>query len=86
MLLQRDTQFNEGGFRGVGNSVPADLRRFVLVNNVRRLLSGSDDFSYMEQGGIDPEEVTEIDNGFEALRKQLATHCYYLFLNRQLIR
>ena len=66
-MLLDDAQFNEvnGKFRGVGNAVPAHLRRYVLVNNVRRLLSGGDDYSYMEQGGIDPEEVTHVDSGFE---------------------
>ena len=85
-MLLDDAQINDGGFKDVGNSVNVRDRRYILVNNVRRLLSRGDDFSYMEQGGIDPEEVIQIDNNFEVLRKRLATHCYYLFLNRQLIR
>ena len=53
-----------------------------MLNNVRRLLTQSDDFSYMDQG--DMEEDVQIDNLFGSMRKRLAAHCYYMHVSNQL--
>ena len=79
-LLSYDSQFTESEFRVTG---PAQhVRRRILVNNVTRLLQKNDDYSYTEQGGLDPETVTQVDTNFNAMRKRLATHTYYMFRNR----
>ena len=55
---------------------------FYLINNVTRLLQKNDDYSYAEQGGLDPETVTQVDSEFDTMRKRLATHTYYMFRKR----
>ena len=79
-LLDYDIEFQTGPFRLVG-PLPHERRR-VLINNAFRLLQKNDDYSYAEQGGLDPETVTQIDSTFYSMRKRLATHTYYMFRNR----
>ena len=73
-----------GVFRhGVTPSLTKEGRRTVLVNNVRRLLDASDDFSYVDirdSGDI----ITEVDPEFESKRKRLAHHIFYLFVHKLL--
>jgi len=84
MLLSHDKQFEEGQFRkGVSEQLPQQRRRTVLVNNVRRFLSAQDDYSYMQQGGV--QGITQVDESFSGMRKLLAEHTYYLYVNNQLI-
>ena len=78
-LLDHDSQFNTSQFRVTGRSHD---RRRVLVNNVVKLLQKNDDYSYIEQGGLNPETVTQVDSEFQSVRKRLATHTYYVFRNR----
>ena len=87
MLLHRDQQFQRGTFRhGVSTTLPRARRRTILVNNVSRLLRANDDFSFMQQGGLLEDNVTQVDTAFGTMRKRLATHAYYLFVNDQLFR
>jgi hypothetical protein len=79
MLLDHDSQFKEGCFRL--DTSPGHKRR-VLVNNVNRLLRRNDDYSYTEQGGLDPMTTTQVDSGFSAVRRRLACHTFYMFKNR----
>jgi hypothetical protein len=88
-LLTFDQQFDDvsGMFRyRVSEETPNDLRRTILVNNVRRLLQADDDYSELGRGLglVDDEVITEVDPGFEHKRKQLAQHLYYLFRTRRL--
>ena len=53
-----------------------------MLHNVARLLQKNDDYSYTEQGGLNPETVTQVDSEFQTMRKRLATHTYYMFRNR----
>ena len=78
-LLDYDKQFKTSEFRVTGD---VHERRRVLVNNVTRLLRKNDDYSYVEQGGLNPETVTQVDQEFNKMRKRLATHTYYMFRNR----
>ena len=78
-LLDYDAQFMTSEFRVTGLSHD---RRRVLVNNVARLLQKNDDYSYTEQGGLNPETVTQVDSEFHNMRNRLATHTYYMFRNR----
>ena len=82
MLLDHDVQFPTAPFR-VGGEHSVSKRR-VLVNNVSRLLRKHDDFSYIEQGGLDPETITQVDSEFSRMRTRLAKHTYYMFRNRLL--
>ena len=79
-LLDHDVQFRTAPFRTTGAT--REERRRVLVNNVTRLLRKNDDYSYIEQGGCDPETVTQVDSEFRCMRERLATHTYYMFCNR----
>ena len=75
MLLEYDHQFDDGNFRyGMGAEITRTNRRRVLLNNVRRLLRVGDDYSFM--GRDDVELTTEVDSGFEMMRKTLADHTY----------
>ena len=60
----------------------AHERRRVLINNVNKLLQKNDDYSYTEQGGLNPETVTQVDSEFNNMRKRLAIHAYYMFRKR----
>lgn len=82
MLLDHDVQFKTAPFR-VGGEYSVSKRR-VLVNNVSRLLRKHDDYSYVEQGGLDPETITQVDSEFTKMRKRLAEHTYYMFRHRLL--
>lgn len=87
MLLTHDKQFEDGDFaQGVSDTLPVTERRNVLINNVARLLSATDDFSSMQQGMLEDEVVTQVDSAFETMRHVLAEHTYNLYLKRQLIR
>ena len=79
MLLDHDCPFREGCFR---LDPCSGHKRRVLVNNVNRLLRRNDDYSYTEQGGLDPMTTTQIDSDFSAMRRRLACHTYYMFKNR----
>ena len=88
-LLTFDKQFDTSGgrFRNLIDGGVGERRRTVLVNNVRRLLQTSDDFSYIDEGGIELGENdvrVQVDRGFEYKRRQLAEHLYYLFRKRRL--
>ena len=88
MLLEHDHQFKVGHFRLLQHR---ERRRTVLINNVQRLLSAQDDFSFMGNGtSIDPDDpegtVTQVDSKFNSMRQVLAEHTYYLYVNRRLIR
>ena len=83
-LLDYDKHMEKryGVFRhGVTPSLTKEGRRTVLVNNVRRLLNASDDFSSIRVSG---DIITEVDPGFEPKRKQLARHIFYLFVHKLL--
>ena len=82
MLLDHDVQFETAPFR-VGGEHSVSKRR-VLVNNVSRLLRKNDDWSHMDQGGVDPETTTEVDSDFGSMRIRLANHTYYMFRHRLL--
>ena len=82
MLLDHDVQFKTAPFR-VGGEYSVSKRR-VLVNNVSRLLRKHDDYSYVEQGGLDPETITQVDSEFTKMRKRLAEHTYYMFRHKLL--
>ena len=81
-LLDHDVQFQSGDFR-VGGPTPQEKRR-ILINNVSKLLRKHDDYSYTEQGGLDPETITQVDPNFHTMRKVLATHTYFMFRKRLL--
>jgi len=86
MLLEYDHQFDDGNFRyGVGPEITRTNRRQVLLNNVRRLLRVGDDYSFM---GRECEEAltTEVDSGFDVMRKKLAVHTYYCFLQGLIVQ
>ena len=57
------------------------MRRIVLVNNVRRLLQATDDYSYVD---IDSDIEIQLDEEFEPQRQKLARHIWYLYVNRLL--
>ena len=84
-LLDYDNQFEQGHFRNqVSDSTPTHMRRTVLVNNVRRLLRGTDDYSHVGDVDMNDGVVLQIDSGFERKRQQLAQHLYFLFRHRRL--
>lgn len=90
-LLTFDQQFDQRGghFRNLTAGGVGNRRRTVLVNNVRRLLQASDDFSSVGDEVVgtvvgEDDVVVQVDSGFEQKRRQLATHLYYLFRNRRL--
>ena len=84
MLLKFDKQFDNGEFQfGVSEDTAPNTRRRILVNNVRRLLRAGDDFSYM---GVSETLDTEVDTGFESFRKKLATHTYYCYMNKLILK
>ena len=66
---------------GVSSRLPTHMRRIVLVNNVRRLLQATDDYSYVD---IDSDIEIQLDEEFEPQRQQLARHIWYLYVNRLL--
>ena len=78
-MLDYDSQFATSEFRVTGRE--HDHRR-VLVNGVAKLLQKNDDYSYVDQGGLNPETVTQVDSEFNSMRKRLAAHTYYMFRNR----
>ena len=82
MLLDYDSQFKESEFRVTGLS--PEQRRRVLLNNVSRLLQKNDDYSYTEQGGLNPETETQVDSDFNRMRSRLATNTYYMFRKRMI--
>ena len=78
MLLDHDAQFRSAPFR-VGGVEYAQTKRRILVNNVSRLLRKHDDYSCTEQGGLDTEKITQVDDRFTLMRKRLADHAYHVF-------
>ena len=85
MLLDVDSQFQDGNFtRGIGALLP-DQARTIILNNTRRLLAASDDFSgRCCVWNENPDLKRECDPTFKAKRDRIAQHMWYMHQRRLL--